>query len=114
MPPNDRVRLHHMRDAARDAVTFGAGCTEASLLKDRVLTLALVKCIEIIGEAASRITPETRSVYVEIPWGDITGMRNRLIHVYFDIDFARVCDTLAVDLPPLITVLDRILAADAE
>ena len=79
-------------------------------MRDRVLTLALVKCIEIIGEAASKVGIDTRTSHTEIPWADIVGMRHRLIHAYFDIDFDRVCDTITTDLPPLIAELEEILA----
>jgi uncharacterized protein with HEPN domain len=97
-----------MLDAAREAITFGAGRTRDDLKRDRVLTLALVKCIEIIGEAAAKVTPETQAKYPEIPWIDIIGMRNRLIHAYFDVDTDRVHDTLTNDLPPLVKILGRI------
>jgi len=79
-------------------------------MQDRLLSLALVRCIEIIGEAASKVSPETRSKYAEVPWADIIGMRHRLVHAYFEIDLGRVCDTLAADLPPLILQLERILS----
>ena len=83
MPPSDVVRLRHMLDAAREAIAFGAGRTSDDLARDRVLTLALVKCIEIIGEAA-KVSAETRASAPQTPWSDIIGMRNRLIHAYFD------------------------------
>ncbi len=110
MPPNDAVRLRHMLDAARQAIDFGLGRSREDLAQDRIRTLAIVKCIEMIGEAASRVTPDTRSQYHEIPWADIVGMRNRLIHVYFEIDLDRVCDTVANDLPPLLASLSRIFS----
>jgi uncharacterized protein with HEPN domain len=110
MPSSERVRMQHMLDAAREAVTFGSGCSSGELPSDRVRALALVKCIEIIGEAASKISDEVRAAHPEIPWPDIIGMRNRLIHAYFDIDFDRVCDTIEVDLPPLIASLERVLS----
>jgi uncharacterized protein with HEPN domain len=112
MPPSDLVRLRHMLDAAREAVTFVAGTTAEDLKSDRILSLALVKCIEIIGEAASKVTNETRAAYPQIPWVDIVGMRHRLIHVYFDVDLERVCDTIAVDLPPLIEGLEKAIEAE--
>lgn len=77
-----------------------------------MLTLSLVKSIEIIGEAASTVTPEFRQQYPEIPLRDIVAMRNRLIHVYFDIDLDRVWDTIADDLPGLITQLERVLSKE--
>jgi uncharacterized protein with HEPN domain len=71
--------------------------------------LAAVRCIEIIGEAASKISAESRLEYHQIPWADIVGMRNRLIHAYFDIDTDLVCDTLIDDLPLLIRDLEEIV-----
>jgi uncharacterized protein with HEPN domain len=79
--------------------------------RDRVLTLALVKCIEIIGEAAGKVGAQTRASTTQIPWADIIGMRNRLIHAYFDVDVNRVSDTLANDLPPLIALLEKTVAS---
>jgi len=111
MPASDLARLRHMLDAAREAVAFGAGRKPEDLRRDRVLTLALVRCIEIIGEAATRVSPELRSKHPQIPWADIVGMRNRLIHAYFDVDLRQVCDTLTGDLPVLITQLERIISA---
>ncbi|MBI4873598.1 MAG: DUF86 domain-containing protein [Acidobacteria bacterium] len=114
MSPSDLVRLRHMLDAAREAVVFGAGRRAAELHRDRLLTLALLKCIEIVGEAASKISRETHADHPEIPWLDIIGMRHRLIHAYFDIDFDRVSDTIAEDLPPLIASLERIVGETSE
>lgn len=109
MLPADRTRLLHMRDAAREAAAFATGCTPADLAKDRLRALALVKSIEIIGEAASKVSAHTRSQYPQIPWADIVGTRNRLIHAYFDIDLERVCDTITSDLPSLLSSLESAL-----
>ena len=102
-----------MLDAAREAVAFASGRTAADLGQDRLLALALVKCIEIVGEAASKVSSETRRVVDQVPWVDIAGMRNRLIHAYFDIDLERVCDTITTDLPPLIETLESALGNPA-
>jgi uncharacterized protein with HEPN domain len=110
MRKNDLIRLRHMLDAAEEAVSFGRDRTRPDLDHDRMLTLSLVKSMEIIGEAATRISPEAKAQYRGIPWADIIGMRNRLIHAYFDIDLARVWDTLTDDLPPLIEALQQILS----
>jgi uncharacterized protein with HEPN domain len=75
----DVVGLRHMLDASREAVEFGATHSPDHLRVDRVRALALVRCIEIIGEAASRISPETGNALPALPWADIVGMRNRLI-----------------------------------
>jgi len=113
MQKTDTVRLRHMLDAAREALAFAQGRSRADLDKDRMLVLALVKSIEIVGEAASKVSPETRLAVPGLPWSSIVGMRNRLIHAYFDIDLDRVWDTITDDLPPLITELERSLR-DAE
>lgn len=86
MNDSDLVRLRHMRDAAREAISFIHGRTGDDQRGDRVLLLALVKEIEIIGEAASRISPETRAQTPQNPWAKIVAMRNRLTHGYFDWD----------------------------
>ena len=96
-----------MLDAARETIAFGAGKTAQDLKSDRVLSLALVKCIEIIGEAATKVTNETRAAYSQIPWAQILGKSHRRIHVYFYVDLERVCDTIDIDLPPLIESLEQ-------
>lgn len=109
MPPSDLIRLRHMLEASREAAAFARGKDRESLKGDRVLMLAAVRCIEIVGEAAPKIGPELRVEYPQIPWADIVGMRNRLIHAYFDIDTDLVCDTLIDDLPRLIRDLEEIV-----
>jgi uncharacterized protein with HEPN domain len=88
----------------------GLGASGAIWKRDRVLALALMRSIEIIGEAASKVSPEVRTEHPDVPWSDIIGMRHRLIHAYFEIDLGRVCDTLATDLPPLIVQLEGSLS----
>ena len=99
-----------MFDAAREAIDFGRGKARTDLYDDRLLVLGLLKCIEIVGEAAAHIGHGTKNRYPEIPWADIVGMRNRLVHAYFDIDPDRLWDTLEQDLPPLVATLENILA----
>ncbi len=106
---SDRIRLQHMLDAAKEAMDFAKAHGRSDLNTNRMLTLALVKSIEIVGEAASKLGPELRAQYPDIPWQDIVGMRNRLIHAYFDVDLDRVWDTVTDDLPPLTAALDAIL-----
>jgi len=107
MRRDDIIRVRHMLDAAREALSFAANKEREDLDDDRMLVLSLVKLIEIIGEAASKVTDDTKKKYAEIPWSNITAMRNRLIHVYFDIDLDRVWDTIVDDLPPLIDSLEK-------
>lgn len=97
----DQVRIKHMLEAAADAAQFIVGRERADLDGNRMLLFALIRCIEIIGEAARQITDETRNLSAEIPWNAIAGMRNRLIHAYFDVDTELVWRTVTRELPDL-------------
>jgi uncharacterized protein with HEPN domain len=108
MRKDDLVRLRHMLDAAREALEFTRDRQRGDLDGDRMRTLSLVKCIEIVGETATKVSEETRAKCPALPWVDIIGMRNRLIHGYFDIDLDRVWDTVKDDLPALVAELKRI------
>jgi uncharacterized protein with HEPN domain len=101
-----------MLDAAKEALSFAKNKSRGDLDSDRMLVLSIVKSIEIMGEAASKVTQETRETYTVLPWANIIAMRNRLIHVYFDIDLDRVWDTVTDDLPPLIASLEKIIHQD--
>jgi uncharacterized protein with HEPN domain len=68
--------------------------------------------MEIIGEAASRLTPEFREQHPLLPWGDIIGMRNRLIHAYYDVNLDTLWKTIEEDMPLLIERLSEILAEE--
>ena len=86
MRAEDRVRVCHMIDAAEAVGEFIEGRNRRDLDHDRMLLFAVVRAIEVIGEAAAKVSAETRAAAPVIPWGAIVGMRNRLIHGYFDID----------------------------
>jgi uncharacterized protein with HEPN domain len=101
-----------MLAAAREAREFTLGKTESDLTQNRQLTLALLKCVEIIGEAAARVGKETRSKYPALPWTDLVGMRNRLVHAYFDIDLSLLWATITVDLPEPIRELEQAVGQD--
>jgi uncharacterized protein with HEPN domain len=109
MRKDDAIRLRHMLDAAREAMGFVQGRNRAHLNADRKLVLALVKDIEIIGEAACQISEITRDQLQEIPWEDIIGMRHRLVHAYFDINLDILWRTVQEDLPALIAVLEPLI-----
>jgi uncharacterized protein with HEPN domain len=101
-----------MLEASKEAFIFGGGQKKKELELDRMRTLSIVKSIEIIGEAATKVSKETREQFPELPWSDIVAMRNRLIHVYFDIDLERVLDTVNHDLPPLMRALEKIILSE--
>lgn len=109
MTPDDRIRLHHMLDAAREALEFVSGRTRQELDTDRMLVLSLVKEIEIIGEAASRLSQESQSSIPGIPWQDVIGMRNRLIHVYYDVNLDIVWSAVTKELPSLVADLEKVI-----
>jgi uncharacterized protein with HEPN domain len=97
-----------MLDAAREAVAFASGRSRQDLDQDRILVLAVVKCVEMIGEVAARVSEQTRADHPGVPWQDVVGMRNRLIHAYFDINLDVVWSTITSDLPALISELEKI------
>src|SRR5688500_12012587 len=109
MPPSESQRLQHMLEAARDAVTFAQRRSRLDLESDRMLAHALVRCIQIIGEAAARVPESRRREHTTIAWAQIRRMRNILTHVYFGIDYDVVWQTVREDLPPLIVVLEQAL-----
>ena len=109
MHKDDAIRLRHMLDAAQEAIEFAQGKTRPDLGDNRLLVLALVKDIEIIGEAAYQVSRTTREQLPGIPWDDIIGMRHRLVHAYFDINLDILWRTVQDDLPPLLEELREIL-----
>ena len=96
-----------MLEAARDATAFAQNWKREDLDHDRQFALALVKCVEIVGEAASRVSAETQSEVAALPWQDIIHMRHRLVHAYYDINLEILWRTITKDLPPLIEVLQQ-------
>ena len=98
-----------MLDHSREAVAMVRGKSRADLDTDRQLNLSLVRLLEIVGEAASRIPKEDRTRYRGIPWPDIVGLRNRLIHGYDRVDFDILWQIVTKDLPALIVTLEKII-----
>lgn len=109
MRAEDHIRIRHMIDAAGRAERFLNGRERADLDSDDMLLFALVRCVEIIGEAAAKVSGETRLATPAIPWRDIVAMRNRLIHAYFDIDTEVLWQTMRQDVPPLVRSLKTVL-----
>lgn len=109
MKESDAVRIHHMLDAANEAVSFITNRSREDLDTNRMLTLSVVKSIEIIGEAAARVSNDLKAEHPEIRWQAITAMRNRLIHGYFEVDKDVVWETVTRELPRLVPGLEAIL-----
>ena len=110
MNPRDRVRLQHLFDALNSAINFARDRQRADLDADEMLLFALTRAIEIAGEAAGQITAETRTQLPELPWGSIIGMRNRLVHAYFDINRDILWTTVTEAAPPLVERLMNVLS----
>lgn len=106
---SDRIRLRQMLDHASEAIALIQGRRLEDLARDRVLELALTRLVEIIGEAAARTGEETRQLFPAIPWPQIIGMRNRLIHGYDQVDLQVLWNTITEDLPPLVQTLKESL-----
>ncbi len=109
---DDRNRLRHMLDHAREAVAFVHGKTRRDLQRDRLLQLGVVRLIEIVGEAAARVSKETQDAHPDIPWAQIVSTRNRLIHGYDFVDYDILWQTVEEDLPVLIRALEGVPRSD--
>jgi len=101
------LAIRHMVDHAREALAMVEGRSRQDLGDDRKLELALVRLLEIIGEAANRVPVETQESYPEVPWPEIISLRNRLIHGYDAVDLDIVWRVLDSDLPTLVEALER-------
>lgn len=99
-----------MLEAGEAALGFIAGRSREDLDSDRMLLFALVRALEVLGEAASKVSAGTREAIPSAPWPAIVATRNRLIHAYFDVDATIVWNTVTGELPSLLAALDRALA----
>ena len=88
---------------------FTKGKNEADVAKDEKLSLAIVRLIEIVGEAAKNISEEIRQKQPDIPWKEIAGTRDRLVHGYFDVDLEIIGKIITKDLPDLIARLEKLI-----
>jgi uncharacterized protein with HEPN domain len=105
----DAASLRHMLDHSREALALVKNKRRGDLDDDRVLSLALVRLLEIIGEAASRVSETIRNRYPEIPWSQIISLRNRLIHGYDSVDMDILWEILEKDISPLVRQLQKII-----
>ena len=107
MRKSDSVRVQHMLDSARLAIKLASERCRADLDDDVMLRLSLVKLVEIVGEAARQVTQEGRAGFPGVPWEDVVGTRNRLVHAYYDINLEILWQTVQEDLPELVALLER-------
>ncbi len=109
MNEQDEIRLRHMLDAAREAVSFAQDYSREDLDTNQMLVRALSMSIGIIGEAASKVSADVQVAHAEIAWPQIVGMRNRIIHAYFEVNLDILWETVISRLPELIDQLEAIL-----
>ena len=95
--------------AARKAQVVIQGFTWEQFQDSELHQLAIVRLLEIIGEAARNVSQETRDAHPEIPWNQIVGLRNRLVHAYTDIHLPTIWDILQTDIPQLITAVEPLV-----
>jgi uncharacterized protein with HEPN domain len=103
-----------IQDALEKTKNFTAGLDFESFFRDDKTTFAVIRALEIIGEAARKIPKSVRTRYPDIPWLDMAGMRDKLIHDYFGVDLRVVWKTLQIDLPPLKSIIDRIIREESK
>ncbi len=103
------VTLAQMLGYAREVVTLSQGRTRQDFESDRIYNLAMTRLLEVIGEAASRVPSDFRAQHPDVLWGEVIGLRNRLIHGYDSIDLDIVWQVITVDLPKLVTDLEKLV-----
>lgn len=107
-PKNDYVYIGHMIDNANKAISFIARLNRSDFDQDEQLRLAVTHLLQIVGEAARRVSVEFREAHPEIPWKAIVGMRSKVVHDYFSVDDDVIWDTIKNDLPALVKQLETL------
>ncbi len=111
---DEAVYLKHMLDHAAEAHHLADGRSRADLDSDRLFMLATTRLLEMMGEAATRLTAETRLGSPDIPWKEMIGLRHHLVHGYDKVNLDMIWEILTVDLPPLIAALGVFLNGPPE
>lgn len=104
---HDKGYLVDIVEAAKLALSYVAGKTVEDFLHDTQCQDAVVRRLEIIGEASNKLSPQTRKTFIDVPWKEMIGMRNFMIHGYPDIDLIVVWKTVHEDLPALIGAIEQ-------
>ncbi len=112
MQPDDAVYVGHMLDMAKKAVDKVTGLSRQDYEEDENLRLALAHLVQVIGEAARRVSTETRESHPGIPWVDIVGMRSKIVHDYMNVDEDIVWEVATRDLPGLVNALEELVPGD--
>lgn len=107
---DDQVYVGHMLDTANKAINFIQGVSREDFDNNELLRLSLTHLLQVIGEAARRVSQDFRASYPQILWKAIAGMRSKVVHDYLNVDEDVVWNTVRNDLPPLIVELERIVS----
>jgi len=110
----DSASILDILESARTIRDYVAGMTRQDFLRERQVQDAVIRRLEIIGEATGRISPEFRDAHPEIQWSEIRGMRNQMIHGYDDINMDVVWDTVERDIPHLIKIVESLAPLESE
>jgi uncharacterized protein with HEPN domain len=114
LPERDLSLLLDMLLSARDAQKFIRGMEKSEFLDSDLHQNAVIRSLEVIGEAAGQISRESTERLADIPWRKVTGMRHRLIHDYFDVDLELVWEVVQVEIPSLIGILERLVPPEED
>ena len=106
---DDSIYLEHIEQNLKRIILYASGITEEEFLENIQLQDACIRQIEIMGEATKRISEIFKESHPEVPWKDMAGMRDKIIHDYLDVDLNIVYQTIAVDIPTLLPVIEKIL-----
>lgn len=112
--PRDISYLLDILIHAQDAQDFIKDMDKDSFLSDHKTQLAVIRCLEVMGEAVKRLSGDVQRTYPDIPWSKIAGMRDILIHAYDSVDLDEVWGTVKYDIPPLISTLEEIIPPENE
>ncbi len=113
MIKDDTIYLRHILDAIKQIEAYVAGMDQGGFLDSRLVQDAVIRQFEIIGEATKNLSPDIRERFPDIPWKDMAGMRDKLIHQYFGVDIAAIWATITQDLPSLKREINGILATNS-
>jgi uncharacterized protein with HEPN domain len=106
---DDTIYLEHIEDNLKRIILYASGISREAFLENIQLQDACIRQIEIMGEATKRVSDSFKERHPEVPWKDMAGMRDKLIHDYIDVDLNIVYQTVAVDIPLLLPVIEKIL-----
>ena len=109
-----KKRYHHdylndILDSMDKAVSFIKGLSEDNFIQDEKTSFAVIRALEVLGEATKQIPEEIKSKYPQIPWRDMSGMRDKLIHAYFGVDLRVVWKTIKKDIPMLRPLIEKVI-----